>query len=750
MTKQCLYGIHDWSPEWGRIVRDAGVGGWCVTTHALCEEKSYDFRPLAEYGITPIARLNLGYFPVGTIPQPSGYADFAEACRTFVQASPGCSRWIIGNEPNHSQERPSGAPIQPEDYADCFLRARAAIREVQPEAEVIVAAVAPWNVETGDWLLYYSQLLQALGDDADGLALHAYTHGADPGLIGSEATMQGEYAARRWHFRTYRDTLSVVPQSLRHLPVYLTEFNQGDGAWRDVNLGFVQKAYVEIAEWNRQPDTQKIHCLCLYRWLPYDRWTISDKAQVQADFRAAVDQRHRSPIAQAAPTLADAPQAVYLPSIPGARPPATSPQLSARRWDDRLTQRQVELREPAGLSPGQTYWRLVDTRYLTEKEHIFVEVLDEQGRRLPGIKVAFFWADNPTGVIRFSEAKPGEPWATNFPMHAMGRAYGCRIADGLPSDEVFGMGLGAVEDVLEDGDFDYADHISFGLTFQRTAVPAAAPLEMPLYTAKVVAAVLNVRQGPGTGFLPVDQLTAEARVSVYELRDGWARIGPNRWVHADYLFRLPAGAPLVSPAPDGATGADDGAAIHPLAVDAYAAYAVLAVESGGQGRNPDGSLKIRFEAHVFQRELRDDATFSRHFRVNRDNLLEAWMRADPDDAWQPIHTGRQTDEYAALAIARKLNETAALRSMSFGAAQVMGFNHARAGFPTVQAMVDALSRDENYHYIAFFNYLLTADGLIEAMRRRDWQTVARLYNGQGLEHIYVPKLETAYRKAVGE
>ena len=286
-----IYGLHDWAddaapvlsrPSW--IVVSEGVG------HDPASAWGRDYSPIAAKGHVPIIRLNNGYFPDGTVPQPERYQDFAARLARFVAASRGCSLWIVGNEPNHSQERPQGRPITPDDYARCFRLCRDAIRAVPGHGAdgVIPAAVAPWNVETGDWLDYFERVLALLAPTGlDGIALHTYTHGADPALVTSNATMDPPYATRHYHFRAYRDFLYRVPLVLRGLPVYVTEADQDD-PWRDANSGWVRAAYREIDSWNRAGG-QTIRCLCLYRWAG-DRWAIRGKGGVNADFRAAQDE----------------------------------------------------------------------------------------------------------------------------------------------------------------------------------------------------------------------------------------------------------------------------------------------------------------------------------------------------------------------------------------------------------------------------------------------------------------------------
>ena len=100
------------------------------------------------------------------------------------------------------------------------------------------------------------------------------------------------FAHLRYHFRTYQDFMAAVPQSMRGLPVYITESNQGDQPWENANTGWVRAAYAEIDRWNRA-NTQKIRSFLLYRWpqVPGDRWGIEGKAGVIEDFRAALGSR---------------------------------------------------------------------------------------------------------------------------------------------------------------------------------------------------------------------------------------------------------------------------------------------------------------------------------------------------------------------------------------------------------------------------------------------------------------------------
>ncbi len=150
--------------------------------------------------------------------------------------------------------------ITPELYARCFRLCRDAIKQVpgHGDDQVLTGAVAPWNNQaaypgnpTGDWVIYFQDILALIGSGGlDGMTLHTYTHGSDPGLIYSQATMNPPFANRHYNFIAYQDFMQAIPPALRSLPVYITETDQ-DVPWLDANNGWVRAAYREINRWNQ-------------------------------------------------------------------------------------------------------------------------------------------------------------------------------------------------------------------------------------------------------------------------------------------------------------------------------------------------------------------------------------------------------------------------------------------------------------------------------------------------------------------
>lgn len=297
-----IFGMHDPGAE--HLFQKKG---WIVFTEGIGHNPSdmggrdYSRWSNDEFGV--IARLNNSYYPGGTIPERAYYTDFAERCENFVHSSSGCRRWVIGNEPNHEQERPHGQLITPYDYANCFALCRTRIKELSGHEndEVIVAPSAPWNAttvypgnSTGDWVQYYTDCLReayVLGQPTDAICLHTYTHGPDAHAVSDDVMMPAPYSSRHWNFRAYRDYLNALPDDVYiDLPTYITETDQ-EAAWSNVPNTWVREAYREIDNWN-QTSPRKIHCLCLYRWPKYDQWFIDGKGEVIKDFQGAMENEY--------------------------------------------------------------------------------------------------------------------------------------------------------------------------------------------------------------------------------------------------------------------------------------------------------------------------------------------------------------------------------------------------------------------------------------------------------------------------
>ncbi|MCW5844687.1 MAG: N-acetylmuramoyl-L-alanine amidase [Caldilinea sp.] len=386
-----IFGIHEPGGEPHMLA--AGKPGWIVFSEVLGHDPAdlsgVDYSSYSNQGLGIIVRLNHGYEPDGTIPHSSQYEAFARRVANFVGTSRGARIWIIGNEMNYAAERPGikidwsrhtsqrggppaeadptrrglavrfnalpdhsrglrstrgaiispGEVITPELYARCYRLCRDAVHRLPGHEDdlVLVGAVAPWNTQTiypgnpnGDWVQYFHDILTVLGpENCDGFALHAYTHGADPSLLASQARMAPPFQSRHQHFRTYTDFLGAVPAEMRHLPAFVAEAGQVQ-PWVNQNSGWVQAMYGEIDAWNRQTANQQIRAAVLYRWPVLDRWYIDGKQEVVDDFRRALANDYRwrgasvvaAPVVEAEPAIE--PEAPPVPEAAPAAEPASA------------------------------------------------------------------------------------------------------------------------------------------------------------------------------------------------------------------------------------------------------------------------------------------------------------------------------------------------------------------------------------------------------------------------------------------
>jgi hypothetical protein len=124
---------------------------------------------------------------------------------------------------------------------------------------------------------------------------------------------------------------------------------------------------------------------------------------------------------------------------------------------------------------------LVSARWYDEAEaggrhHILVDLLDQEGRRMVNIPVRMYWSGGET--IIHTQAKENEAYAADFGMFDVAPSYGAIPATGDPADDVWGMGLGSIEQP------NFKIHSSYGLVWQWTIhaeaiAPTSTPTAMP-------------------------------------------------------------------------------------------------------------------------------------------------------------------------------------------------------------------------------------------------------------------------------
>lgn len=158
-------------------------------------------------------------------------------------------------------------------------------------------------------------------------------------------------------------------------------------------------------------------------------------------------------------------------------------------------------------------------------------------------------------------------------------------------------------------------------------------------------------------------------------------------------------------------------------------HALMDVEAAGSGFDGQGRPKALFEPHLFWRFTSGEA---RRRAVEAGLAYERWKRDYPKDS------------YPRIEAASAIDETAALKATSWGRSQILGMNHALIGYGSPQDMVRAFCDDEENHIRGMVDFI-KANGIDDDLRRHDWRSVARVYNGPGYEaNAYHTRLAQAY------
>lgn len=206
------------------------------------------------------------------------------------------------------------------------------------------------------------------------------------------------------------------------------------------------------------------------------------------------------------------------------------------------------------------------------------------------------------------------------------------------------------------------------------------------------------------------------------------RVAPLLSLSSDITSTLPT----ATSRPPAIVEADFAAVAQRNAIQVAAIKAVAEVESGGRtGFDESARPKILFEAHHFGRL--SGHLFDRthpHLSNNDPRASAAYY------SWV---------QYNRMHEALLLAPDAALGAASWGKFQVMGYNH--SGWPDVRSFVAAMYVSEGNHLKAFESYCID-NGLMGAVRRKDWKTFAEGYNGPK-QKGYDTRIANAYRRHGG-
>ena len=175
-----------------------------------------------------------------------------------------------------------------------------------------------------------------------------------------------------------------------------------------------------------------------------------------------------------------------------------------------------------------------------------------------------------------------------------------------------------------------------------------------------------------------------------------------------------------------------------LGIEIAALRAVIEVECKGSGFNADGTPVILFERHVMRQRL---------IANKRDIDLNLISAERPDLCSKSTGAyGLYSAQHGRLNAAAQYHRDSALESASWGIGQVMGYHWQALGYPSLQAFINTMYKDEASQLDAMCRYI-KVNNLVNALKNKDWKSFARGYNGAAYaKNSYDVKLGNAYKK----
>lgn len=370
------------------------------------------------------------------------------------------------------------------------------------------------------------------------------------------------------------------------------------------------------------------------------------------------------------------------------------------------------------------------------------------------------WFRKVAAIFKQNNCKWGGDWKNEDLPH-----FQWHLCKASPSDEARRM-------IREQGALAVWHAVGAYGDVPETIAPVLAAEKEDLRHAVVTANGLNLRPAASTDGDPITTLLRGTSLEVLEPHGSWFRVRANGrvgFVHGDHIalqdhsfgarflasdaalqvVPLQAAEPLALPVSTdrqarlaAETWNKFGGLIDPLCrkigIAPAAAVAVLCVESGG--RAFDGArMIIRFEAHIFYKHWgrHNPETFRRSFRFD---AHEPWKEQQFDDGngFRPIHDHSQAREWEVFEAACRLDRRAALRSISMGAPQIMGFNHGTIGYDDVEEMFERF-RDPRYQILGMFDFIKgsgSASPMVQALQQQNYEAFATRYNGGGQAAVY--------------
>lgn len=170
---------------------------------------------------------------------------------------------------------------------------------------------------------------------------------------------------------------------------------------------------------------------------------------------------------------------------------------------------------------------------------------------------------------------------------------------------------------------------------------------------------------------------------------------------------------------------------------------ITEVESRGDGFMANGHPVILFERHVMYRQLRD-----KFGKARADELAK--LHPDVVNS-SPGGYGKESEQPKRLEKAASVDRECALNSASWGLFQIMGYHWRDLGYATQQTFINAMYKNEAGQLHAFCRFIKVNPGIHQALKNRNWERFAALYNGPAhAKHNYAGRMAAAYARQLKE
>lgn len=160
----------------------------------------------------------------------------------------------------------------------------------------------------------------------------------------------------------------------------------------------------------------------------------------------------------------------------------------------------------------------------------------------------------------------------------------------------------------------------------------------------------------------------------------------------------------------------------------YAVLMAIALQESMKTGFRRGRPVILFECHVFERSLKDVGIDPAN-AVYEDKKLRDIINKTPYKSRGSHRYGSYKNQWDRFNRASKISEEAAIMACSWGQHQVLGEGYnSYCGYDSINEFREAQESKEG-QLDTFIRFIEGKNGLIEALRSKDWYTIKKLYQG---------------------